>query len=237
MTEENKDQSQADASAEGASKAGGEGSDIASQLAELRRRQEESDRKVTELVNEKSMLERRLEEVQTVRQPMHQQVQQNSAFEKPFENIALGNTADGARDFEAALEQKAREMEMRINAQNEAKNRYESHISKVSSEKEIVKDFGEDLKMQAIVNFQKAAQQRKPISPEQAYDEAVAQLEKKLERFIPKKTDTPLPKGALGEKGGSGQNPDINPKKVDTGGESQADYLAARRERQLKLGM
>lgn len=234
--EENKDQNQAPASADGAGKAGGEGSDIARQLEELRKRQEESDRKVTELVNEKTMLERRLEEVSQVRQPAHQQVQQSS-FEKPFENIALGNTADGARAFEEALEEKAREMERRIQAQNEAKMRYESHINTRKSEKEFVKEFDEDLKMQAIMNFQKAAQARKPITPEQAYDEAVAQMEKKLERFIPKKTDAPIPKGALGEKGGSGQNPDLVPKQETGKGETQQDYLAARRERQQKLGM
>ena len=236
MTEEIKDQSQAGASADGAPQAGGTGSDIAIQLAELRKRQEESDRKVTELVNEKSMLERRLEEVSQVRQPQHQQVQPSS-FEKPFESVALGNTQEGARDFEAALEQKAREMEQRIQAQNEAKMKYESHINAKKAEKEFVKEFDEDLKMQAIVNFQKAVQARKPITPEQAYDEAVAQMEKKLERFIPKKQEQPVPKGALGERGGSGQNPDLTPKKDVGQGETQQDYIAARREKQQRLGM
>jgi hypothetical protein len=234
--EDTKDQSQASAPVEGAVKAGGEGSDIARQLEELRKRQEDSDRKVTELMNEKTMLERRLEEVSSVRTPQHQQVQ-TSAFDKPFEQVALGNTQEGARSFEEALELKAREMEQRIQAQNEAKMRYESHINAKKAEKEFIKDFDEDLKMQAIMNFQKAHSSRKPITPEQAYDEAVSQMEKKLERFIPKKTEAPVPNGALGEKGGSGNNPDVTPKKADTGGESQEDYLKARKEKQRKMGM
>lgn len=230
-----KDQKPAGTPDDGAPKAGAEGSEIARQLEELKRRQEEADRKVTELVNEKALLERRLEEVSSVRQPQHQQV--NSPFVKPFEDVALGNTQQGAQAFEEALEQKAREMEQRLQAQAEAKAKYEGHIAKVRTEKPFASKLEETLKMNAIVNFQRAQQLRKPITPEQAYDEAVSQMEKTLNELNPKPNDTPAPKGALGEKGGSGQNPNLNPPKDEGKEESPTDYVAARKAKLLKMGM
>lgn len=219
---------------DGAPQAGASGSDITKRMEEMERRLADSDRKVTELQNEKTLIERRLEEVSTVRQPQHQQVQV-SAFEKPLEQVALGNTQEGARSFEEALELKARQMEQRMQAQSEAKQRYESHIAVRKTEKEFVKEFDEELKMQAIVNFQKAHSAGKPITPEQAYDDAVSQMEKKVSRLIPKPQEPQVPKGALGERGGAGATPEMTQKKEESTGESPADYLAARKARMQKL--
>jgi hypothetical protein len=232
MTTDNQDQNAA-GTPEGVPNAGQVGSDIAKRMEEMERRLSDSDRKVTELQNEKTMIERRLEEVSSVRQPQHQQVQ-TSAFDKPFEQVALGNTSEGARSFEEALEIKARQMEQRIQAQNEAKQKYEGHIAAKKAEKEFVKEFDEELKMAAIVNFQKAVQSGKPITPEAAYDAAVEQIEKKVSRLIPK-TEPQVPKGAMGERGGAGGSPEITQKKEDTSGETPADYLAARKARMMKL--
>ena len=218
---------------DGAPQAGASGSDITKRMEEMERRLADSDRKVTELQNEKTLIERRLEEVSTVRQPQHQQVQQ-SAFERPLEQVALGNTAEGARSFEEALEIKARQMEQRMQAQSEAKNRYEAHISVRKNEKEFVKEFDEELKMAAIVNFQKAHAAGRPITPEQAYDDAMSQMEKKVYRLIPK-TEPQVPRGAIGERGGAGATPEITQKKEESTGESPADYLAARKARMQKL--
>jgi hypothetical protein len=227
------DQKPAGTPVEGAPQAGASGSDIAQKIEAMEKRLAESDRKVTELQNEKHLIERRLEEVYQVRQPQHQQVQAD-AFEKPLEQVALGNTQEGARQFREQLQREGDLLRHQIQAEQEAKMQYESHVRLRQSEKPIAKELDKQIKMQAIVNFQEAQAARKPITPAQAYDAAMEQIEQSVSRLIPKK-EPEVPKGALGERGGSGGAPEITTPKVETSGDTDKDYLTARKERLQRM--
>ena len=248
MKEPKEDQKPAASPTEGDVQAGAEGSDIAKQIEDLqkqnedlRKKQADADRKVTELVTEKSAIERRLEQV-TAPRP-NQQVNQvpvqdeiGKVIAEALNEASYGNAESASQKlqntFNQALTSSQAQAVQTALAQLEVKSKLDRHMEKTKTEKPFVSRLEEAIKVKANEIFQMNLHRGTPISLEDGWDKAVSHYESIYSDII--KTNqvaTPAPKGSQGEMSSSGARPD--PVHVDLAakGEEPEDYIKERKAR------
>lgn len=250
----NKDPNQASAP-EGAASASGEGSNqptlaqLQKENEELRKKQADSDRKITELSTENGAITRRLEEVTAPRsQNQNPNPNQNpndslgeigKVIAEALNEAALGNAEQAATKlnstFSQALTQSQQQAVSAALSQLEMKMNLERHVEKRKTEKPFVKRYEKIIAREAYLILNNAVSSGKRITLEQAFDEAVADFEKTREEDLKTtQSEAPAPRGSQGERGSSGAQPQVRHVEAQPAGETTEDYLAERKKAQAR---
>lgn len=229
MSEEEKKDLEGAGAPEG-EQAGDKGNTDNERLLRLERELEDSKRKITDLANDKAVLEKRFEDIQRPAKPEGQtEPELESSLKEALdeasinpENAAkklastLSKTRD--RDKQAAIQEAIRQ----VDEQNRRQQEVVKYADEVKAKKPHLSKYEARLAKDAAGHMERGMNWR------QAIDKAVDEFERDFPDLT-KSAQPQAPKSALGEGAGGGPSEKQAPKKSDDAGDTPEDYVAERK--------